>query len=377
MTEMFQLSNARGEVVGINNYDLTAFTPTGLGIEFNNTYMQYDSYFKLSKTNINQGKFSVNIMFGDIESESYLTFSDFATFLSYQPLMMIYTTDIGTWYRDARLTSLTKTEIGGATVFATDKLNEAFSIEFINPWYNNKTGYYKTYDTDSNLAIYSKGFFNEIGDANRNYILNSSGANSNVSARPAVIGGLNTVGSVNSTLTYNSDSIQLSYTGTGTSEWYYSLADSWSDLSDSVLNFDNTYTLSVYVKGTVPGAMLRVSDMFSTPLKINNNSWTRLTYTFKFPNLAGDHMSQFYIRLNASNGTDTNATGFTAGQTLQFKQFKLEISDKATDWITAPEDGTTDKNMLYTYGYMGVHLTDDDNQPFADVAEADKTYLDN
>ena len=36
---MFQLSNARGEVVGINNYDLTAFTPTGLGIEFNNTYI--------------------------------------------------------------------------------------------------------------------------------------------------------------------------------------------------------------------------------------------------------------------------------------------------------------------------------------------------
>ena len=374
MTEMFQLSNARGEVVGINNYDLTAFTPTGLGIEFNNTYMQYDSYFKLSKTNINQGKFSVNIMFGDIESESYLTFSDFATFLSYQPLMMIYTTDIGTWYRDARLTSLTKTEIGGATVFATDKLNEAFSIEFINPWYNNKTGYYKTYDSDSGLAIYSKGFFNEIGESNRNYILTSSGEGSTDYSRPVLTGG--NVKTININMKYLSDSIQLVYVGDGTKEWYYSPADAWTNVADSVLNFDDTYTISVDVKGTVPAAAFRVSNMWSTQTKINNDTWTRISYTFKFPNLSGDNMSQFYIRLNAMNGTDTNATGFTNGMTLSFRHFKLEIGDKATPWITAPEDGTTDKNMLYTYGYMGVHLTDDDNQPFADVAETDKTYLD-
>lgn len=371
---MFQLSNARGEVVGINNYDLTAFTPTGLGIEFNNTYMQYDSYFKLSKTNINQGKFSVNIMFGDIESESYLTFSDFATFLSYQPLMMIYTTDIGTWYRDARLTSLTKTEIGGATVFATDKLNEAFSIEFINPWYNNKTGYYKTYDSDSGLAIYSKGFFNEIGESNRNYILTSSGEGSTDYSRPVLTGG--NVKTINVNMKYLSDSIQLVYVGDGAKEWYYSPADAWTNVADSVLNLDNTYTISVDVKGTVPAAAFRISNMWSTQTKINNDTWTRMSYTFKFPNLSGDNMSQFYIRLNAMNGTDTNATGFTNGMTLSFRHFKLEIGDKATPWITAPEDGITDKNMLYTYGYMGVHLTDDDNQPFADVAETDKTYLD-
>jgi len=373
MTEMFQLSNARGEVVGINNYDLTAFTPTGLGIEFNNTYMQYDSYFKLSKTNINQGKFSVNIMFGDIESESYLTFSDFATFLSYQPLMMIYTTDIGTWYRDARLTSLTKTEIGGATVFATDKLNEAFSIEFINPWYNNKTGYYKTYDSDSGLAIYSKGFFNEIGESNRNYILTSSGEGSTDYSRPVLTGG--NVNTSNVNMKYLSDSIQLVYVGDGTKEWYYSPADAWTNVADSVLNFDDTYTISVDVKGTVPAAAFRVSNMWSTQTKINNNTWTRISYTFKFPNLSGDNMSQFYIRLNAMNGTDTNATGFANGMTLSFRHFKLEIGDKATPWITAKEDGVTDKNMLYTYGYMGVKASNSTNKPFADEAQTDITHL--
>ena len=374
MTEMFQLSNARGEVVGINNYDLTAFTPTGLGIEFNNTYMQYDSYFKLSKTNINQGKFSVNIMFGDIESESYLTFSDFATFLSYQPLMMIYTTDIGTWYRDARLTSLTKTEIGGATVFATDKLNEAFSMEFINPWYNNKTGYYKTYDSDSGLAIYSKGFFNEIGDANRNIVLLSSGESANDTSRPKIVGALNSP--LNSTIKYNSNNITLTFSEVNSVSWGYSLAEQWTNLSDTTLNFDDTYTISVDVMGTVPSAFFTITGTNSTPVKINASTWTRISYTFKFPNLSGDNMSQLYIILKAGNGTDTNSTGFTAGQYLSFRHFKLEEGTVATDWITAPEDGTTDKNMLYTYGYMGLHLTDNNNQPFADVAETDKTYLD-
>ena len=377
MTEQFQLSNSRGEIVGINNYDLMGNTPSGLGLTLNNTYNQYDNYFELSKTSVSQGKFQINILFGDVESLSYQTFSSFATFLSFEPLTMIYTTDIGEWKRDARLSGLTKTEIGGTTVFQTDKLNEQFTLDFINPWYNNKTGSYKNYGSDSNLSIFGKGFFNELGTANRNYIQNSSGESASQLVRPTVIGGVNEVGSVNSTITYNSDNIQLTYTGNGTQEWYYSLADAWSNLSDSVLDFDNTYTLSVYVKGTVTGAMFRVSDVFSTPIKINNNSWTRLTYTFKFPNLAGDHMSQFYIRLNASNGTDTNATGFATGQTLQFKQFKLEISDKATDWITAPEDGKTDKNMLYTYGYMGLNYNPDNtNQPLADKAETDKTYLD-
>lgn len=373
MTEMFQLSNARGEVVGINNYDLTSFTPTGLGIEFNNTYMQYDSYFKLSKTNINQGKFSVNIMFGDIESESYLTFSDFATFLSYQPLMMIYTTDIGTWYRDARLTKLTKTEIGGATVFATDKLNESFSIEFINPWYKNKTGYYKTYDSDSGLAIYSKGFFNEIGNANRNIVLLSSGEGANDTSRPKIVGALNSP--LNSIIKYNPNNITLTFSEIDSASWGYYLAKQWTKLADTNLNFDNTYTISVDVMGTVPSAFFTITGTKSAPVKINASTWTRISYTFKFPNLSGDNMSQLYIILNAGNGIDTNSTGFKSGQYLSFKHLKLEEGSEATDWITAPEDGTTDKNMLYTYGYMGVHLTNDNNQPFADVAKTDKTHL--
>ena len=372
---MFVLNNARGETVDFNSDNILGYTPTGLGAVFANTYNQYENYFKVSKTTLQQTSMGLNILFGDIESRTYQSFSDFASFLAYQPLTLVYTTDAGSWYRDARVQSLTKTEKGGTSIFSTNRLNESFTIDFINPWYNNKTGTFKTYDVDSNLAIYGKGFFNEIGEANRNYILNSSGLNASDSIRPTISGTNN--GLVNASIAYESSDIKLTYTGTGTQEWYYSLADSWSNMADTVLSFDNTYTISVDVMGTVPAVGFRVSNNWSDIKKINNTSWTRVSFTFQFPNLSGDNMSQFYIRLNALNGTDTNATGFTAGQTLLFRHFKLEIGSDSTPWITAPEDGTTDKNMLYTYGYMGVHLTDDDNQPFADVAETDETHLDN
>ncbi len=103
-----------------------------------------------------QGQFQIYILFGDVESQAYQTFSDFAQFLAYQPLTLTYTTDSGTWYRDGRLNSLTKTEIGGSTVFATDRINESFTLEFINNWYNNKTAEYKSYDPDPNLGQYAK-----------------------------------------------------------------------------------------------------------------------------------------------------------------------------------------------------------------------------
>ena len=153
---MWQLTNARGETVDLDSEKLFANTPTGLGVQFTNTYSQYETYFKATKSTVTQGQFQINIVFGDVESQAYQTFSDFAQFLAYQPLTLTYTTDSGTWYRDGRLNSLTKTEIGGSTVFATDRINESFTLEFINNWYNNKTAEYKSYDPDPNLGQYAK-----------------------------------------------------------------------------------------------------------------------------------------------------------------------------------------------------------------------------
>lgn len=161
---MWQLTNARGETVDLDSEKLFANTPTGLGVQFSNTYSQYETYFKATKSTVTQGQFQINILFGDVESQAYRTFSDFAQFLAYQPLTLTYTTDSGTWYRDGRLNSLTKTEIGGSTVFSTDRINESFTLEFINNWYNNKTAEYKSYDPDPNLGTYGKIYGNQIAD---------------------------------------------------------------------------------------------------------------------------------------------------------------------------------------------------------------------
>lgn len=369
---MFVLNNARGESVDLNSENLFGNTPTGLGTVFTNTYSQYESYFKATKINIQQGQMQLNILFGDVESRSYQTFSQFSTFLSFQPLTLLYKTGVDTWHRDARLTSLTKTEIGGTTVLQTDKLFEQFTIEFINPWYNNKQGRYKTYNIDTGLAIYGSGFFNEQGNFNQNLILQSSGENASADLRPNLSGVTNN--NINSTISYDSDAITLNYTGTGSTEWYYALAEAWANMSDSVLSFDKTYTISVDVRGTVPSVAFRVSNTFSPTTKINNDTWTRAVYTFSIPNLTGATLNKFYIRLNAM--ATTNASGFVKGQTLRFRHFKLEEGDKATSYTSAPEDGVTDANMKYGFGFMGVAYDDENgNKPYVDEAQVDITSI--
>ena len=73
----YLLSNAKGEQVNLVSSSILGYTPTGLGVAFSNSYSQYDNYFSLTKSKINQGQMSLNILFGNVESDSYLTFSSF------------------------------------------------------------------------------------------------------------------------------------------------------------------------------------------------------------------------------------------------------------------------------------------------------------
>lgn len=161
---MFKLTNARGETVDINTPSLRSYTPTGLGLQITNSYSPYETYFIPTKSVLSQGIMQVYMKFGDIESQSYQSFSDFAQFLAYQPYTLEYDFEGNTYYRGARLQSLTKTEIGGSTIDAFDRLNEIFTLEFINNWYNNKTAEYKSYDPDPNLGTYGKIYGNQIAD---------------------------------------------------------------------------------------------------------------------------------------------------------------------------------------------------------------------
>ncbi len=156
---MFKLTNARGDMVDLATNTLRAYTPTGLGLVLQNTYSAYETSFLKTHSQMSDpasNPFQAYIKFGDIESQSYQSFSDFAEFLAYQPYTLEYDTDAGSWYRDCNLQSLSKTELGGSTVGAYDRLNEAFVLEFFNAWYNNKSAVYKSYDPDPGLAAYGK-----------------------------------------------------------------------------------------------------------------------------------------------------------------------------------------------------------------------------
>ncbi|MDY2511593.1 phage tail spike protein [Weissella confusa] len=181
---------------------------------------------------------------------------------------------------------------------------------------------------------------NNLAVGGRNYLLNSSGLNASNTARPSVKPSVTTSAFANSTLSYSNDATTLTYTGTASQEWYYALAESYKTFESANLDKTKQYTLSVDVKGTVPSAAFRVNNFYSASVSINNSTWTRLKYTFKFPDLGGTNADKFYIRLNAISGSSTG--NFVKGQTLSFRNFKLEEGNVSTDWTPAPEDIESD-----------------------------------
>ncbi|AWW99651.1 phage distal tail protein domain-containing protein [Oenococcus oeni] len=179
---MFKLTNARGETVDLNTNSLRAYTPTGLGLILQNTYSAYETSFLKTHSQMSDpasNPFQVYIKFGDIESQSYQSFSDFAEFLAYQPYTLEYDTDAGSWYRDCNLQSLSKTELGGSTVGAYDRLNEAFVLEFFNAWYQLQSEEYVSYSNDPELETYGKiyGISNGAYIYNPYYVYIESGRN--------------------------------------------------------------------------------------------------------------------------------------------------------------------------------------------------------
>ncbi|KGO22446.1 hypothetical protein Q757_09085, partial [Oenococcus alcoholitolerans] len=136
MIRKFILTNARGESVNLLSKTLFASSPTGLGLSFENAYSQYQNYFVKTGSKITQGNFQTNILFSNVKSQTYQKFSDFIGFLSYQPYTLEYDTDAGNWLRDCNLKELSKSDTSQG---AAGLLSEQFTLEFINPWYNNKT----------------------------------------------------------------------------------------------------------------------------------------------------------------------------------------------------------------------------------------------
>lgn len=161
----------------------------------------------------------------------------------------------------------------------------------------------------------------------RNLILLSSGYNASDSARPHIRGSLSdTSGNIN--IVYNSDYIELQYTGNGNQEWFYGLARAYTNQSTETLQ-TKRYTLYAEVMGTAPAVAFRVNDTYSPDVEINNTNWSEIRFTF------GLIYTGFYIRLNARNNQSSNS-GFENGQTIRMRKFKISETD--TPWTPAPED---------------------------------------
>lgn len=296
MPEMFQLTNAKQESVGINNDVLRSYTPTGLGVQFTNTYSQLESYFKNTDTKVAQGQLQVNVLFGDIESDSYQTFADFAEFLAYQPLTLTYTTDSGTWYRDAKVNSLTKTEIGGSTIFATDRLNEIFTLDFINPWYQLNTLTSTKYELDSNYGIYGKIYGQAAQAGGRNFALKTY--------LPSTNDGTNT-----STESFDLYDLSTDFVNLGAE----------CVISFEIIGQNDSGTFDVSLSSTSTDVVSQAIMSAQTLSK----SKTKVAYNFNLTDRNYKHVTM----------TLHNVTG-----QVIVSRLKIEMNDTATPWVIAPED---------------------------------------
>ena len=179
------------------------------------------------------------------------------------------------------------------------------------------------------------------GTVGRNYVLNSSGLNGSSTVRPALKGG---VSGANVLLTYPADGILMTNGATNkTTEWYYQVASAWTNFSSTPLTAGGTYTFSADVMGTVPQAVLRWGfnggtggGEYSRNFNINNTSWTRVSITTT-PSPSNTGM---YWRIQGGINNQY-ATGWTGGETLKFRNVKIEQGAVATPWTPAPEDNPT------------------------------------
>ncbi|WP_242019365.1 phage distal tail protein domain-containing protein [Leuconostoc pseudomesenteroides] len=328
---MFKLTNARGETVDINTPSLRAYTPTGLGVQFANTYSQYETYFIPTKSVLSQGVMQVYMKFGDIESQSYQSFSDFAQFLAYQPYTLEYIFEGNTYYRDARLQALTKTEIGGSTIDAFDRLNEIFTLEFINNWYNNKTAEYKSYDPDPNLGTYGKIYRPKYDPTvNRNYILNSD------------------VSTTSNITNFKSSKTISSFSG--------------QKIVVSVqVDYDNITSVSnqkrIGAEFSIVNATTNANiylGAWKNPI-VGESFHGRIYQTFDFTSLNIKGYSSDDLTL----GQGIYVQG-VVGTNVSVSRPKLEIGTAATDWTPAPEDNLA---IPFGYAYAPYYVYQESNRP--------------
>ncbi|MGB4823973.1 MAG: phage tail spike protein, partial [Leuconostoc mesenteroides] len=154
---------------------------------------------------------------------------------------------------------------------------------------------------------------NNLSVGGRNYVQNSSGLNGSSTVKPTLIGAMSGA-SVN--VTYQSDGILMTNGATNTTtEWYYQVANAWSNFSDTPLTPGKQITFSADVMGTVPQAVLRYGftggsdrkELFKS-FDINNTGWTRVSITVT----STSTNTGLYFRIQGGNNNQY-ANGWSGG----------------------------------------------------------------
>ncbi|MGB2510732.1 phage tail protein [Leuconostoc suionicum] len=182
---------------------------------------------------------------------------------------------------------------------------------------------------------------NNLSVGARNYVLNSTAMNATVATSPHVVGSIHNVAAAD--ISYQADGTTLTNKASNTNtEWYYQLITAWQDISKTPLIAGQVYTLSIDVMGTVPQTALRfgwknsagtVKETRKT-FDINNDSWTRISFTFTIPS----DSAFLFLRVHGAINNQY-ATGFSGGEVLRFRYIKFEYGNMPTDWSPSPEDG--------------------------------------
>lgn len=199
---------------------------------------------------------------------------------------------------------------------------------------------------------------NNISVGGRNYILNSSGMDASTSSRPILSGG--TTDDSNSSLTYYPDRIVMTNNPGSTSEFFYGLTKTWTDITKTPLIAGNTYTLSAKARGTAPQIALRVGYQNMNPresiiyTQLDSSKWTKVTLTFTITAAT----TNIFVRING--GINNQLFGFAGNETIEFKEVMLEQSNIASDWVPAPEELMNKSNPLPAeardFNYLARHM---------------------
>lgn len=146
----FLLYNFEDDLVDLNNHEIFALNPTGLGVSFSNSFSNVSANFLQEKSVLNSASLKLDIIFSRNSTTPYEKYEEFVKFLNKPPFKLIYEISGKTFQRDCVLSELSKGEI------VTNVLAESLTLDFTTPFYKEISETYKpNSDTEGDGKIYA------------------------------------------------------------------------------------------------------------------------------------------------------------------------------------------------------------------------------